>query len=337
MSARHLSTGGVAVERMNTHTNIWLSRFAKFTCLSTYLLIVVGSLVTTTGSGLAVPDWPLSFGQFFPEMKGGVLFEHGHRMVAGTVGILMTVLAVWVWLADSRRWLKMLALAAWFAVVVQAILGGITVLHQLPVSVSVSHAGLAMIFFALTAFIALATDRSWDRVRDKLADNSAPSAALTKFAVAAVVVVYLQILFGAIMRHMGAGMAIPDWPLSYGQIIPPRLDVATIGFNFAHRTWAWVTAAMLVVLFFAVRRHAQRSHGLHAWAHMLAGVVFVQILLGAWTVWSIKDYVVTTLHVATGAFIWILSVAVMIRTLRLRHIETAPQTALAAKSREVLA
>lgn len=321
---------------MSTTYPIWLSRFAKLTCLSTYLLIVVGSLVTTTNSGLAVPDWPLSFGQFFPEMKGGVLFEHGHRMVAGTVGIMMTVLAIWVWLVEKRRWLKMLALTAWFAVVAQAILGGITVLNQLPVSVSVSHAGLAMLYFGLTAFIAMATDPSWDTMRERMSQKS-PAAALTKFTVAAVVVVYIQILFGAIMRHMGAGMAIPDWPLSYGQIIPPRLDVATIGFNFAHRSWAWVTATVLVVLFFAVRRHAQRAHGLHTWAHLLAGLVFVQILLGAWTVWSIKDYVVTTLHVATGAAIWFLSVAVMIRTLRLRQVTLAPAPVLSTKTGEVMA
>lgn len=321
---------------METKPNIWLSRFAKLTCLSTYLLIVVGSLVTTTGSGLAVPDWPLSFGQFFPEMKGGVLFEHGHRMVAGTVGIMMTALAIWIWLVEKRRWLKMVALAAWFAVVLQAILGGITVLNQLPVSVSVSHAGLAMMFFALTAFIALATDKSWEQVREKVSQTP-PGEALAKFTVYAAVVVYVQIILGAIMRHMGAGMAIPDWPLSYGQIIPPRLDVATIGFNFAHRTWAWVTAAVLVILFLKVRRNARRDHGLHTWAHMLAGLVFVQILLGAWTVWSIKDYVVTTLHVATGAAIWITSVAVMVRTLRLRHLATVPHTAVAAKTREAMA
>ncbi len=330
---------------MQTTSAIWLSRFAKLTCLSTYLLIVVGSLVTTTNSGLAVPDWPLSFGQFFPEMKGGVLFEHGHRMVAGAVGIMMTVLAVWVWLVEKRRWLKMLALTAWFAVVAQAILGGITVLNQLPVSVSVSHAGLAMLYFGLTAFIALATDRSWDKANvlwegeapAEPARNRVPSAALIKFTIAAVVVVYIQILFGAIMRHMGAGMAIPDWPLSYGQIIPPRLDVATIGFNFAHRSWAWVTATVLVVLFFAVRRHAQRAHGLHTWVDLLAGLVFVQILLGAWTVWSIKDYVVTTLHVAIGAAIWFLSVVVMIRTFRLRHVAHAPAPVLSTKTGEVMA
>ncbi len=321
---------------MKTSNSIWLSRFAKLTCLSTYLLIVVGSLVTTTGSGLAVPDWPLSFGQYFPEMKGGVLFEHGHRMVAGTVGIMMTVLAVWIWLAENRRWLKMLALGAWFAVVAQAILGGITVLNQLPVAVSVSHAGLAMMFFAMTAFIALATDDSWDVIREKVA-KTPPASALTKFTIAAAAIVYIQIMFGAIMRHMGAGMAIPDWPLSYGQIIPPRLEVATIAFNFAHRSWAWVTAAVLVILFLAVRRHATREHGLHKWAHILAGLVFVQILLGAWTVWSIKDHVVTTLHVAVGAAIWVISVAVMIRTLRLRQTATVPNTAVASKAREVLA
>ena len=78
-----------------------LHRFALLTAAVTFVLIFVGGLVTTTGSGLAVPDWPLSFGQVFPPMVGGVLYEHGHRLTAALVGVLTTVLAIWIWVREQ--------------------------------------------------------------------------------------------------------------------------------------------------------------------------------------------------------------------------------------------
>ena len=142
---------------MGGDMNIRIHRFAVFTAGFTFLLIVAGALVTSTGSGLAVPDWPLSFGQYFPEMTGGVFFEHGHRMIAGTVGILTTVLAVWLWVKEKRRWICWLGTGAWLAVITQAVLGGITVLHKLPTIVSASHAVLAQIFFCSLIAVAFFT------------------------------------------------------------------------------------------------------------------------------------------------------------------------------------
>src|SRR6185369_6198627 len=110
---------------------------------STFLLVIAGGLVTSTGSSLSVPDWPLSFGQVFPKMEGGVLYEHGHRMIAATVGLLVSVLTVWLLKAESRRWVRRLGVAAFLAVVAQGVLGGITVLFRLPLLVSMGHACLA--------------------------------------------------------------------------------------------------------------------------------------------------------------------------------------------------
>src|SRR5260221_2958411 len=107
---------------------LWVHRFAMVTAGATLVLIFVGALVTSTGSGLAVPDWPLSFGQVFPPMVGGVFFEHGHRLVAATVGLLTMVLAAWFHRAESRAWVRRTALAAALAVVAQGLLGGLTVL-----------------------------------------------------------------------------------------------------------------------------------------------------------------------------------------------------------------
>src|SRR4030095_2477112 len=113
------STKGPAVSTPY-HPN--LHRFAVFTAFSTFLLVIAGGLVTSTGSSLSVPDWPLSFGQVFPKMEGGVLYEHGHRMIAATVGLLVSVLMVWLLKAEPRRWVRRLGVAAFLAVVAQGVL-----------------------------------------------------------------------------------------------------------------------------------------------------------------------------------------------------------------------
>src|SRR5438093_4090965 len=133
-----------------------LHLFACLTGFGTFFLIIAGGLVTSTGSGLAVPDWPLSFGMLFPPMVGGVFYEHGHRMVAGTVATLMLVLAVWLAMREPRPWVRALGFAALGAVILQALLGGMTVLLLLPPAISISHACLAQTFFCLVVTIALA-------------------------------------------------------------------------------------------------------------------------------------------------------------------------------------
>src|SRR5438128_10802207 len=143
-----------------------LHRFARVVSGCTVLLVLAGSLVTSTGSGLSVPDWPTSYGWnmfTFPPSKwvGGILYEHGHRLIASTVGLLTIVLATWLWLCESRQWLKRLGLVALGAVVAQGVLGGLTVLFFLPAAISTAHAALAEIFFCLTIAIALFTSPRW--------------------------------------------------------------------------------------------------------------------------------------------------------------------------------
>src|SRR5436190_8226663 len=145
-----------------------LHRFSKVVVGSTILLLLAGSLVTSTGSGLSVPDWPTSYGWTmltFPPSKwvGGIFYEHGHRLIATTVGCLTIVLALWLWLREPRRWLKWLGVAALGAVVAQGVLGGLTVLFFLPAAISTAHAGLAEVFFCLVVAIALFTSPGWIR------------------------------------------------------------------------------------------------------------------------------------------------------------------------------
>src|SRR5947207_6415109 len=143
-----------------------LHRFARVVAGCTVLLVLAGSLVTSTGSGLSVPDWPTTYGWnmfAFPPSKwvGGIFYEHGHRLIASTVGFLTIVLSAWIWLADSRRWMRWFGVGALVAVVAQGILGGLTVLYFLPPAVSTAHAALAEIFFCMTVAIALFTSPGW--------------------------------------------------------------------------------------------------------------------------------------------------------------------------------
>ncbi|MBI3012684.1 MAG: COX15/CtaA family protein [Elusimicrobia bacterium] len=137
-------------------------QFSIFTSSMTFVLILAGAMVTSTGSGLSVPDWPLSYGQWFPPMEGGVLFEHGHRLIAASVASLMAVLCVWIWISPENLAARWVGTTALLIVLFQALLGGMTVLYGLPRWVSIPHAVLAQIFFCLTVTLALLTSPFWD-------------------------------------------------------------------------------------------------------------------------------------------------------------------------------
>src|SRR5882672_11619580 len=148
-----------------------LHRFAKLLAASAVLLILAGSLVTSHDAGLSVPDWPTSYGwnmfTFPPRMwVANILYEHGHRLIASSVGFLTIVLAVWLWMKDSRSWLRWFGVAALGAVIAQGLLGGLTVLFFLPPAVSTAHAALAEIFFCMTVAIALFTSPAWNTASD---------------------------------------------------------------------------------------------------------------------------------------------------------------------------
>src|ERR1700731_353581 len=190
-------------------TPVWLRRFTKLVAGSTLFLIFAGAMVTSTGSGLAVPDWPLSYGMLMPPMVGGIFYEHGHRMVAATVGLLTVIQAIWLQRRERKRFVRILGWCAVGAVIAQGLLGGLTVLLLLPPAVSIAHASLAEIFFCTNVSIALFTSRWFASVRS-MPKGDAPIAGST----ALLVLVFAQILVGALMRHLHAGLAIPDFPLS---------------------------------------------------------------------------------------------------------------------------
>jgi cytochrome c oxidase assembly protein subunit 15 len=291
-----------------------LHRFALLTAGATFVLIFVGGLVTSTGSGLAVPDWPLSFGQVFPPMVGGVLYEHGHRLTAALVGVLTTVLAIWIWVRERRAWVRRLGIGALFAILLQGLLGGLTVLTLLPAPVSVAHALLAQVFFCLTVTLAVVTGPGW-------AGRAAPSAGgiapgLPTLCALTVGAIFGQLILGAVMRHTGAGLAIPDFPLAFGRLLPP-LDSEAVLIHFLHRVGAvLVTACVGWTLVRILARHRKDAWLLRP-ALAAAGLLVVQLALGALTIWTQKAVLPTTAHVAGGAGMLAASLTLTLRAFRL--------------------
>ena len=296
-----------------------LHAFALLVAASTALLIFAGGLVTSTGSGLSVPDWPNSYGWFmftFPieNWVGGIFYEHSHRLIASTVGFLILVMAFVLWRWEPRAWVRRLGFIALAAVVTQGILGGITVLWYLPDPISIAHASLAQLVFCLTATIALATSGGWRRSYDTR--GGAPDdRTLRLVATATTALVYLQIIVGATMRHTDAGLAIPDFPWAFGQLVPPEWT-PKIAIHFAHRVGALVVATMVLATAGHVLYH-HRSRRALAWpAAILTALVCVQITLGALTILSQKHYVINSLHVVTGGLVLVTSLVLTLRARR---------------------
>ncbi len=312
-------------------SQFWLSRFCKLTCLATWCLIFVGGMVTSTGSGLSVPDWPLSYGSLFPPMIGGVFYEHGHRMVASFVGFLILCLAIWLGLKEKRRWIRNLGFCALGAVILQGVLGGLTVLHFLPPSLSVSHAVLAQTLFVLTIVIAYSQSKERDR---RLLEKENIHPLFLKCCFCLVSLIYIQLILGAIMRHTGSGLAIPDFPTMGGYWIPPFNDTMLARINswrfehnldpvtmtqvivhFSHRVGAMlilITSGFLT--FFGLRYHSQQQRIMQT-IYLMDGIIIFQITLGILTVLTQKQPVLTSFHVMIGAAALGFSVLLILRAL----------------------
>ena len=323
-------------------------------------------MVTSKGVGLAVPDWPTTFGYnmfLFPVSRwvGGIFFEHTHRLIASAVGFFTIILAVWLWRGEDRRWLRHLGFAALGLVILQGVLGGLRV-TMLKDEIGIFHACLAQMFFGVLVVITLATSQLWRRlsmagtargaVREpsgalpinfQTTQRGVPTKTVARIAIFTTVVIYLQLGLGATMRHQHRDLAILDFPAAYGQFIPSmtteRLaeinkwrdaralsDVTPfqIWLQLAHRFLALVIATGVIACLFRARARELRETPLPrfsaAWLLLLA----VQITLGAWVIWSNKAADIATAHVATGAIMLAVGIAISTIGLRLVRQSLAP-------------
>ena len=287
-------------------------------------------MVTSTGSGLAVPDWPLSYGSLFPPMVGGVFYEHSHRMAAAAVGFLMLCLAIWLGLKEKRKWVRICGFTALGAVIAQGILGGLTVKFFLPKPVSIAHGILAQTFFILT--IILAYSQSEERkVREEM-KVSKGNPDFIKLSLLVSLLIYIQLILGALMRHTGSGLAIPDFPTMGGSWIPSfdekmvsRINVwrfmqdlepvtkIQVLIHFFHRLWALIiTIAACILVFTGLKYHSQDKK-IRQTIFWLASLIIIQLSLGIMTVLTQKSPVITSLHVVTGAVVLGISVLLCLR------------------------
>lgn len=328
-------------------TNPFLHRFAWFTAAATLLLICSGGMVTSKGVGLAVPDWPTTFGYnmfFFPVSKwvGGIFFEHTHRLMASTVGFLSIILAFWLAFSKAPGWLKVLGWISLGTVVLQGILGGLRV-TLLKDEIGIFHACLAQAFLGLVVIIALATSRVWRHLARS--GGFFPRRSLVVLALVIAGLIYGQLALGATMRHQHRDLAILDFPLAYGQVIPATdpaaiaqinqareaqalsdVSAGQIWLQMAHRFLAAVIGLTIATFWFLVRRERGAISFLRNLANFWLGLVILQIALGAWTIWSNKAADIATAHVAVGAITFATAIVVSATLLRLRQnaVETSP-------------
>src|ERR1043166_1697030 len=290
-------------------------RFALVLAGATFFLIIAGALVTSHDAGLATSDWPLSNGQFFPKMVGNLFWEHGHRMVATTVGLLTIAMVVVLFLKEKRSWVRRLGLVALLGVIAQGLLGGLTVKLNLPLIVSAAHATLAQLFFCTTVSLAVFTSRSW--IEDRPTIEEQGSLAVRYVCIAAAITIFLQLIIGATLRHSA----------TWDQDLPTSLLVAHIGGAIAV-TLLLGTAAALILL-----RHPGETF-LTRPAKLALCLLAVQLLLG------VAAYItrmaspndpqplnpmvgITVAHVACGALVFATTIVLTLRTFKVMRLNAA--------------
>ena len=354
-----------------SQNNPWLHRFAMFTALATMFLIGIGGLVTSKGVGMAVPDWPTTYGYNmflvpFDQWLGkfGVFEEHFHRLMASFVGFLTIGLAIWLWVKEARKWVRLLGISALILVVIQGLLGGLRV-TEINQNLGLIHGATAQLFLILVCAIALVTSAWWQRV--KVSDR-AGLVPLKGILVAVICLVFVQLLLGATMRHQHAGLAIWDFPLAHGQVWPATDEISVAIYNenryelqkslhaanqlldaqgnpkkflasgheilswhvwlqMLHRLGAVATLASVVAFAVKTRRRLGHTHGFTKAGYVLLAMIVAQAGMGIWTILSNKAADVATGHVVLGAACLALSSLLLLAVKRCLFVSDVAEAA----------
>ena len=314
---------------------------SKILVVSILVLIFAGALVKSHEVGLSVPDWPTTYGyqmfQFpFSDMVGGIFYEHGHRMIATIVGFMTLILSIIVYFSDNELWLKKLTFFALGLVIIQGLFGGLTVLLYLPAYISIIHAILAQTFFVLIIYISFSLSK-----KDALKlDNLSNVSDLKTPAYFVAISIYIQLILGAIMRHTESGLAIPDFPLSGGYIIPPFnqsmietiqsmhfdagiqfVELYQIIIHYFHRLGAFIVTLSIGYFSYRVAQLKLSFSIVHKLTLSIILFLLIQIFLGAMTIWTVKNPLITSFHVLNGAIILGISALIVIHVRPLIQIK----------------
>ena len=291
----------------------WLYRIAIITAVATFILIVIGGIVTSTESGLAVPDWPTTFGYnmfLYPlsEMVGGILYEHSHRLMGSLVGLLTITLFILLLIKDDRKWIKWLGFAALIGVSVQGVLGGLRVTEE-NLNLAIVHACLAQAFFALLCGICLFTSRGWFKTQPigKIEGGNIEgrqTKKLRRLSLITTCLIYFQLIFGAVLRHTGN-----------------RLD--------AHLLFAFLVTLHIFLLVRRVFSTEEQTQGIgQSLLFLLLALLGLQLILGVGayitkltaigeSVSTSMTDIITTAHVAIGALMLVSSFVITLKIFRL--------------------
>ncbi len=289
---------------MTTTYNAGVHRYSVFVVCWTVLLFVAGALVTSKDAALSVPDWPKSFGTWFPSLRmlaGGAFFEHSHRVIAGVLAVLVLILAILLWKTESRSWLKWFGVVAVGGVLAQAVLGGQVVRQLLHYWLPVVHASFAQIVFGAVLSIAVFTSKWWVSERPQLEDSGSPS--IHFLVVLNAAIIYLQVILGAGFRHK----EIPVWP---------------------HMAGALVVLGMVIWTAVALRKRFGASRELSKARVQLHAIFGIQFLLGFGAYWSRMStadapqpmpimVLLTVIHTVVGAILFAFSILVVLLCYRL--------------------
>ncbi|HKQ51833.1 MAG TPA: COX15/CtaA family protein [Pyrinomonadaceae bacterium] len=297
--------------------NKGLHRFTVFVTGATLFLIVAGALVTSHDAGLAVPDWPLSFGKLMPKMVGNVFWEHGHRMVATTVGILVITLNIWLWRSEKRAWVRKLGLVALCAVIAQGLLGGLTVILMLPLAVSSAHATLAQLFFCTMVSLSVFTAPGWREPRPALEEQKG-RVPLRYLCAAAAAAILIQLVLGATLRHSATWdqhlpLSLLLTHLAGALTVTLLLGASVVTTLHRYRDETYLTRPAQVALALLV---VQLSLGVAAYMTRLASPSGPQPrnpMVG-----------ITVAHVACGALVFAATIVLTLRAFRVLRGERAP-------------
>jgi heme a synthase len=355
----HSSPSSSTISSMPDLPKRLLNGFAVLVAFSVIALIGLGGLVTSHNAGMAVPDWPNSFGYnmfLFPLSRwvGGVFFEHTHRLAASVVGLLTIVLFVLTLAIDDRKWVKWLSGFALLAVIIQGVLGGLRVTEANPF-LGLLHGCLAQAYLAIVAALALVTTRFWRRLRPL--EKTSGLRASRFWLIVVTGMIFFQLVLGASMRHTHTDLSIPDFPTVYGSFVP-NLDAASIAkinemrttmtpplvptsaplivLQYSHRLWAVFIVIGIISVAVRLWRSPRLPLPVRFGACFWICLVICQFFLGIWTVWSNKAADIATIHQVGGALTLTTGVLLSLVLSAMLGRSLLPQSAENAASMEVI-
>ena len=316
----------------------WLFFLCVFSLCWITLLLYAGGFTTTIRAGMAFLDWPLSNGSLNPEnwtRQTDMLAEHSHRLLGQIIGMLSLTLLYLIWLKESRSWLRTLSRILALVVILQGLLGGARVVfdelnlrtdHNLIAqSFAVVHACGAMIVLGLLVALTLGSSKLWIEGKNGLARSVSDS--IRTWGIASTVAIFLQILIGAIMRHAEAGLAIAKFPLARPGSIFPAYWNFDVGIHFAHRVGAVIVTVVLLAYLSKLWANTNTRKALAAGILTALGLLFVQVWLGALTIWTVRNAQVATIHHLAGAFLLASTWGLTFLTYRSKFNKTTDNTA----------